>query len=204
MMSTVFGNVNSVLTVASLLSVQSPLTQAANRNFEAEELRRPLESNHGDAATLLNFYKEWLAVKQESVPVRSSSRHRHTENSRTWARKRCLEEQRFYEATKLSEQFRDILCEANLLPKVPEGELSSGERAMRHGELKRLKSMRYELKNESRARTRKRLKYEVYGAGEEEDGAEEKTDIRDVEFRIANDFKRWVQFAFDEFIDCYF
>ncbi|XP_018573100.1 probable ATP-dependent RNA helicase DHX34 [Anoplophora glabripennis] len=187
-MSTVFGNVNSVLALASLLSVQSPLTQAAHRNSQAQDLRKPLESSHGDPTTLLNFYKEWLSVKQDSAPVQSRSGHHRTENSKTWARKRCLEEQRFYEATKLSEQFRDILCEADLLAKVAESELSSGERAIRHGELKRLKSMRYELKNESKARTRKRLKFEMYGAPEDEAGG--RSDIRDVEFRIANDFKR--------------
>lgn len=197
-MSTVFGNVNSVLALASLLSIQSPLTQSAYRNSEAQDLRKPLESDHGDPMTLLNFYKEWLEVKQESAPVQSHSNHRKTYNSRIWTKKRCLEEQRFYEATKLLEQFRDILCEANLLSKVPEGELSSGERAMRHGELKQLKSMRYKLKNESKARTRKRLKYEMYGTGED-DGTDEKTDIRDVEFRIANDFKRWVLYVLGEF-----
>lgn len=61
--STVFGNVNSVLALASALSIQSPLTQNAYRNSEAEDLRKPLESNHGDPITLLNFYKEWLTVR---------------------------------------------------------------------------------------------------------------------------------------------
>lgn len=44
-----------------------------------------------------------------------------SQNSRIWSRKRCLEEQRFYEVTKLLEQFRDILSEANLLQKIDEG-----------------------------------------------------------------------------------
>ncbi|KAJ8939396.1 hypothetical protein NQ314_011142 [Rhamnusium bicolor] len=188
-MSTVFGNVNSVLALAALLSVQSPLTQNAYRNSDAQDLRKPLESSHGDPITLLNFYKEWLMIKQISAPVQSHSKLK-TENSRTWAKKRCLEEQRFYEVTKLLEQFRDILCDANLMSKIMDGELSSGERAIRHGELKQLKSMRYELKNESKARTKKQLKYEMYNFGDEEDKCGQKTDIRDVEFRISNDFKR--------------
>lgn len=58
-MSTIFGNVNSVLALASLLSVQSPLTQNAYRDSEAQNLRKPLDSNHGDPISLLSYYKEW-------------------------------------------------------------------------------------------------------------------------------------------------
>ncbi|XP_044260161.1 probable ATP-dependent RNA helicase DHX34 [Tribolium madens] len=180
-LSTVFGNVNAVLAVAALLSIQSPLTQNAYRNSEAQELRRVLDSNHGDPISLLNYYKEWLSVKQSSVPMVKSK----GESSKVWARKRCLEEQRFYEATKLLEQFRDILNEANLLSKVASQDLSSEQRAMRHGELKQLKSLRYKLKNEKKSE-RKQLKYEIF----EEKDEEEKTDLRDVEFRITNDFTR--------------
>lgn len=179
-MSTVFGNVNSVLAVAALLAVQNPLTQHAYRDMEAHELRKPLESNHGDPICLLNYYKEWLTIKRERM-----------ENSRQWARKRCLEEQRFYEVTKLADQFRDILDEAGLLSKMKESgggeQLSSGERAIRHGELKQLKRLKYELRNETKSMKRKQLKYEIYNTQEEEDT---RTDVRDVDFRIANDFKR--------------
>jgi HrpA-like RNA helicase len=184
-LSTVFGNVNAVLALAALLSIQSPLTQNAYRNSEAQDLRRNLDSNHGDPLSLLNYYKEWLSVKQSSVPVHSRH-HQKSESSKAWARKRCLEEQRFYEATKLLEQFRDILDEANLLSKVALAELSSGERAIRHGELKQLKALRYNLKNEKKTE-RKQLKYEIYTDDKDED---DRTDLRDVEFRISNDFKR--------------
>lgn len=186
-MSTVFGNVNSVLAVAALLSVQSPLTQSAYRDLDAQEVRKPLESNHGDPVTLLNLYKEWLAVKQRTAPA--DDRPRKFENSRQWAKKRCLEEQRFYEVTKLADQFRDILDDANLLPKDVDGEMSSAERSIRHGELKQLKSLRYQLRNESKSAKRKLLKYEMFNDGEEEKSLQ-KTDLRDVEFRITNDFKR--------------
>lgn len=177
-MSTVFGNVNSVLALAALLAVQSPLTQQAYRDLEANELRRPLESNHGDPLCLLNYYKEWLRIKQE-----------RTENSRQWARKRCLEEQRFYEVTKLTDQFREILDEAGLLQKIDDAaeKLSSGERAIRKGELKQLKRLKYELRNEEKSMKRKQLKYEMYNDDTTEDT---KTDVRDVDFRITNDFKR--------------
>ncbi|XP_056636301.1 probable ATP-dependent RNA helicase DHX34 isoform X1 [Diorhabda sublineata] len=188
--STVFGNVNAVLALASLLSVQNPLTQQAQRNLEARDLRKPLESNHGDPISLLNFYKEWLTIKQTSTPAKGyHSKRDGGYNSKVWARKRCIEEQRFYEVTKLIEQFREILQEADLLPKLIEPDLSSGERSIRFGELKQLKSMRYRLKNEEKSRNRKQLKYEMHDndAGNEDHG---KGDIRDVEFRISHDFKR--------------
>ncbi|XP_050502195.1 probable ATP-dependent RNA helicase DHX34 [Diabrotica virgifera virgifera] len=191
-MSTVFGNVNSVLALASLLSVQSPLTQKAQRDLEARDLRKPIESDHGDPIILLNFYKEWLTVKQSSTPAKGHSRREGGYSSKVWARKRCIEEQRFYEVTKLIEQFREILQEADFLPKITETNLSSGERSIRLGELKQLKSMRYKLKNEERSKSRKQLKYEMYNSGEagEDSG---KVDIRDVEFRISHDFKRLQQ-----------
>lgn len=93
-LSGIFDNLNAVLVLASLISVQSPLTQNAYRNSDAEHLRKPLESNHGDPLTLFNFYKEWLAKKQTTNVPKDRSRNER-ENSRTWAKKRCLEEQRF-------------------------------------------------------------------------------------------------------------
>ncbi|XP_066148690.1 probable ATP-dependent RNA helicase DHX34 [Euwallacea fornicatus] len=185
-MSTIFGNVNSVLALASLLSVQSPLTQNAYRDSEAQNLRKPLDSSHGDPISLLNYYKEWLTIKQLSGPIQGSSKNK-SQNSRIWSKKRCLEEQRFYEVTKLLEQFRDILTDANLLQKFEE-ELSSSERAIRYGELKHLKYLKYELKNESRGRQKKLLKYEMFNSGEDTENST--SDLRDVEFRITNDFKR--------------
>lgn len=175
-LSTVFGNVNSIMAVAALLAVQNPLTQHAYRDLEASELRKPLDSNHGDPLCLLNYYKEWLTIKQE-----------RTENTRVWTRKRCLEEQRFYEVTKLADQFKEILQEAGLLSKIEMDKLTSGERSIRYGELKQLKRLKYELKNETK--TRKKLK--LFNATDDDDETmTRKTDLRDVDFRIVNDSKR--------------
>ncbi|CAH0551789.1 unnamed protein product [Brassicogethes aeneus] len=196
--STVFGNVNSVLAVASLLSVQSPLTQNAYKSTEGRDIRRPMDSDHGDPISLLNYYKEWLSVKYSSAPVQGGSRTQ--ENSRTWARKRCLEEQRFYECTKLIEQFRDTLCEAKLLPKIEDAHLTSSDRSMRHGELKKLKHMRYNLKNENQSRQKKQLKHRRC---DDEDEQDNKTDLRDVEFRITNDFKRLEKLLNESSADSY-
>lgn len=173
-LSTVFGNVNSILAVAALLSIQNPLTQAASRNLNADELRKKHDSNHGDPITLLNWYKEWLKIKHAG------------ENSKVWARKRCLEEQRFYEVTKLLQQFRDILVDADLLPKIAEEELSSAERSIRYGELKKLRAIRNDLKNKSKSAQRKYLKFEMFDT-EKNDGD---VDLRDIEFKITNDHRR--------------
>lgn len=91
-LSTIFNNLNIILIIASLLSVQSPLTQNAYRNIDADDLRKPMESNHGDPLTLFNFYREWLSKKQSTNVSKDHSKD--IESSKVWARKRCLEEQR--------------------------------------------------------------------------------------------------------------
>ena len=64
-----------------------------------------MESDHGDPIILLNAYREWLEIKHKnSAEVRSSS-----SVSKKWCQKRGLEEQRFYEITKLRTQFKDLL-----------------------------------------------------------------------------------------------
>ena len=55
-------------------------------------------SSHGDSLTLLDALVSWLQVKV-SGRVRS----------RAWCRDRGLEEQRFYELTKLRRQFLAIM-----------------------------------------------------------------------------------------------
>lgn len=70
-------------------------------------MRKEFESDHGDPMTLLNLFKEWLNIKQTQRTFETSDRK--VENSRTWCKKRGLEEQRFYEMIKLMTQFKDIL-----------------------------------------------------------------------------------------------
>lgn len=67
--------------------------------------RKKLESDHGDPITLLNAFKEWLEVKQENSQEYRGSGN----NSRKWCKRRGLEEQRFYEMTKLRTQFKELL-----------------------------------------------------------------------------------------------
>ena len=58
-----FHQVDSVLTLAAALSVQSPFTNKAYRDSDCMAARRNLDSDHGDPLTLLNAYREWLNVK---------------------------------------------------------------------------------------------------------------------------------------------
>lgn len=67
--------------------------------------RKKLESDHGDPITLLNAFREWLEVKQQSIHESRGSGC----NSRKWCRRRGLEEQRFYEMIKLRTQFKELL-----------------------------------------------------------------------------------------------
>lgn len=64
-----------------------------------------MESDHGDPITLLNAFREWLEVKQQSSQESRGSGN----SSRKWCKRRGLEEQRFYEMTKLRTQFKELL-----------------------------------------------------------------------------------------------
>lgn len=93
----IFKQLQPILTMAAALNVQSPFTNRAYRDQSCERLRKDLESNHGDPVTLINLYREWLLIKQTAADQTYGRR----ENSKKWCRDRGLEEQRFYEITKL-------------------------------------------------------------------------------------------------------
>ncbi|XP_015596347.1 probable ATP-dependent RNA helicase DHX34 isoform X2 [Cephus cinctus] len=190
-MGSLFHHVESVLSLAAALSIQTPFTNRAYRDAECENSRKKLESDHGDPITLLNAYREWLEVKgQSSQEARGPSKS----NSRTWCRRRGLEEQRFYEMTKLRAQFKDLLHDCGLLKNVGADSKmpsSSAERAIRHGELKLLKAMKRTYR-QSEPRKRKELKVDFFDLGTSEQDAEAsdkpgEIDIKDVEFRMRND-----------------
>ncbi|EGI58771.1 Putative ATP-dependent RNA helicase DHX34 [Acromyrmex echinatior] len=184
-MGSIFHQVEPVLSLAAALSIQTPFTNRAYRDTECEISRKKLESDHGDPITLLNAFKEWLEVKQEnSQEYRSSSN-----SSRKWCKRRGLEEQRFYEMTKLRAQFKDLLQDCNLLKSLsePNSSMTSAERAIRHGELKLLKSLKRTYK-QSEPKRRKQLKIETFDIRlEDNDEDNGKLDIKDIEFRMRND-----------------
>lgn len=142
--------------------------------------RKDLESDHGDPITVLNAYKEWLELKQARF-----NRRGETENTKNWCRRRGLEEQRFYEITKLRNQFQELLKDCGLSDKDNEKELSSGERAIRNGELRQLKEMKKAHKFEA-PRKRKLLKSDTWGI-ENNDEEDNTVDMRDVDFRMSHD-----------------
>lgn len=139
-----------------------------------------MESDHGDPIIILNSYKEWLQLKQARF------NRDQVESTKTWCRRRGLEEQRFYEITKLRNQFQDLLTDCGLTEMVDTSQLSSGERAIRHGELRQLKELRRAHKIEA-PKKRKLLKSDPWGLDGEEDVDDKSVDIRDVEFRLSHD-----------------
>ncbi|KFB40810.1 AGAP001338-PA-like protein [Anopheles sinensis] len=188
LMGCVFQQLQPVLTLAAALSVQSPFTNRAYRDPECERARKSLESDHGDPITLLNAYKEWLEVKQTRTDYGRKGDDRRGENSKVWCRRRGLEEQRFYEITKLRNQFQDLLQDCGLMEMQNNDNLSSAERAIRNGELRQLKELRKAHRMEA-PRKRKLLKSDPWGLGGEDDEEMDdgKVDIRDVEFRLSHD-----------------
>ncbi|XP_059479514.1 probable ATP-dependent RNA helicase DHX34 [Neocloeon triangulifer] len=182
-LGSMFHQVEPILSLAAALSVQNPFTNKAYRDPDCENSRKELESDHGDPLTLLNAFREWLEVKQEN--------NDNPGHSTRWCKRRGLEEQRFYEMTKLRRQFKELLQESRLLYSAEEEKkMTSSERIQRHGELQLLRKMKREHRNEE-PRKRSVLKLDPWGlqesgaAGMEEEGG--KIDIKDVEFRLGND-----------------
>ncbi|XP_075979752.1 putative ATP-dependent RNA helicase DHX34 [Anticarsia gemmatalis] len=172
---------HSALALAAALGIRSIYTTRAHRDFECENARKPDESEHGDPLTLLSLYCAWLREKKEG------------RGGRAWCRRRGIEEQRLYELTKLAAQLTSLLQDNNLM-ETPEPEnVSSAERALRHGQMKQLKDMRrkYKQKAAEESKRKKRLKVDsweiVSERGDDEDDA---PDIRDIEFRLSNDSAR--------------
>ena len=108
------------------------------------------------------------------------------ENSRKWCKKRGLEEQRFYEMTKLRQQFKEILEESGLLQKDLKN-MSSSDRTRRHGELKNLRKLKKEFHKQEGPKKKKILKMTMFDMNEDPDDADDKLDIKDIEFRMRND-----------------
>ena len=174
-MGCLFHQVESVLTLAAAMSVQSPFTNKAYKDQECVAARRSLDSDHGDPVTLLNAFREWLKIKAQD-----------RDNSRRWCRKRGLEEQRFYEIIKLRKQFEELLNEAGLFDKRGEEGMTSAERMARHGQLRQLKHMKRNMKKQERKRKTLRV-----GETEELDDIDDnEVDVKDIDFRLKNDSGR--------------
>ncbi|XP_045538727.1 probable ATP-dependent RNA helicase DHX34 [Papilio machaon] len=171
---------DSALALTAALGIRSIFTTRAHRDFECENARKPDESDHGDPLTLLSLYCAWLTVKAEG------------RGGRDWCRRRGIEEQRFYELTKLAAQLRGLLQDNNLMESVEPESMSSAERAMRHGQMKQLKDMRrqYKQKAAEESKRKKRLKVDSWEIVDDKAEDDNVLDIRDIEFRMTNDAQR--------------
>lgn len=178
-MGSLFHQVEPVLSLAAAMSVQSPFTNRARRDPDCEAFIKTLQSDHGDPFTLLASYREWLYIKQNGH-----------ENSRKWCKRRGLEEQRFYEMTKLRHQFSQLLRESGLqeVAGCARAPLTSAERAQRSGHLRQLHDLKRELYKDGP----RKVKVLKVSHGEEvvSDEEDNRTDIKDVDFRIKNDQKQ--------------
>lgn len=93
---------------------------------------------------------------------------------------------RFYEITKLRNQFQNILETCNMKTCKPSDELSSSERARRHGEVRMLKAIKRKQKYQE-PRKRKILKHNTEQTADDMDIENQDDDIRDIDFRLHND-----------------
>ncbi|KAK9503325.1 hypothetical protein O3M35_011924 [Rhynocoris fuscipes] len=179
---TMFHQIEPALSLAAALSVQTPYTNKAYRDSEAQTLLNDIESDHGDPITLLNLFKEWLEVKGVSRKTNVSSKQ--------WCRRRGLEEQRFYEMTKIRDQFKQLLRDCSMISDENQftEENSSAERALRHGEVKLLKSLKRKHDKDEEQKRRKILRVDSWTIEPTEDanGNANPSDIRDIDFRLSN------------------
>uniref|UniRef100_H2ZFU6 RNA helicase n=1 Tax=Ciona savignyi TaxID=51511 RepID=H2ZFU6_CIOSA len=197
-MGSLFDVIEPVMSVAAVLSVQSPYTRSAYNNPDMVAKRRPIESTHGDPITLLNLFDEWIKVKAEGrVP------------SRTWCKRRGLEEQRFYEMANVKRQFNDLLKGNALLSgeKNPShGGETSHKRKQRHADRKRLRQMKEEERTESRKRKVLKLtdhKYVAVTSDDVSDGDDDETvslttNVKDLEFKVRHDLDKLYKASSEE------
>ncbi|KAG8448719.1 hypothetical protein GDO86_015696 [Hymenochirus boettgeri] len=177
-LGSLFSLVEPVLTIASALSVQSPILRSSTNNPECSTARKPLESEHGDPFTLLNIFNEWIQVK--------SSR---SNNTRKWCRRRGLEEQRLYEMANLRRQFKELLRDHGLLE---ENDTRRGDRNSRQRQHKERKELHQLKRQHERVEKRRRkvLKLQDEDIGSSSDGEKDRNeekdsiDIQDVKFKL--------------------
>ena len=131
--------------MAAALSVQSPFLSNLKCNMETMQSRKDLVSDHGDPLSLLNAHNEWIQTKTS------------TGNSVRWCRTRGLEEQRFYEISKLKRQFDDLLRENSLIEVAADSGESESEGKGKFGRDSYAEKQRKEYEKILEKRERKRL-----------------------------------------------
>lgn len=75
-LGSLFNLVESVLTVAAALSVQSPFLRSSQQNPDCATARQSLHSNQGDPFTLLNTFNAWVEVSKGHAAIKKKNRNR--------------------------------------------------------------------------------------------------------------------------------
>lgn len=189
-MASVFDMIDPVLTIAAGLCVQSVFTSNAHRNYDAIQLRKSFDSDHGDPLTLLNAFDSWVKVKAEDG------------DSRKWCKRRGLEEQRFYEMTKLKQQFYELLTDHGLLDREPTDNYSDrDERRQKTMDRRRLGQLKHEQRRTAKKRKVLKVEDEDWKIANDEDNDDDNKvkcdysddlegNIKDLEFRLKNDLNQ--------------
>lgn len=174
LIGSVFHVIEPVMIISTALSVQSPFTRRLDHDPDVTSLRQPLESDHGDPFTLLNAYDEWLQIKSREG------------SSRKWCKRRALEEQRFYEMSKLKRQFEQLLQDHRLLD--PERRDTDGNfENDREDDIRRqLRKLKRDHRKSSRKTKMLKLDEDEHAGSENDDC----TDIRDLEFKLTHDLDK--------------
>ena len=184
-----------MLTVAAGLSVQSifssgrqllGLDESGDSTLSSDLASHDNErliSEEGDLITLLLVYEEWRQVKQKE-----------SHQSKKWCRRRGIEEQRLYDIAKLRSQFYQVLVEQQLIdmdarPEDKEDKLSPASDHKRELSKLRKRSM---FEGFSGSSSKRRVLKMDGGSdaifdmdGDQNDGDEIHSRIRDLEFRLA-------------------
>ena len=187
-----------VVIMAAALSVQSPFLSNLKCDLETMQSRKDLISDHGDPLTLLSAFNEWIQIKTSHG------------NSSKWCRRRGLEEQRFYEMSKLKRQFDDLLKDNNLIEdnnsdnesdsddapsyrsSYAEKQRKDYEKILEKKERKRLLGLKREIT--MKPKRPKMLTLDDFAEldnsnlQDEDDTTQECSDIRDIDFKLMHNF----------------
>ncbi|KAI8083313.1 P-loop containing nucleoside triphosphate hydrolase protein [Gilbertella persicaria] len=184
LLGVVFNIIDPILTIAAGMSLQSPFARTTpSSNREHLQNRSEFDSKHGDPFTLLNLWEKWIAVKESKT------------SSRKWCKQHMIEEHRLYEIAKMKRQFEKILndFQPGLLQSLKTNDGDSEEEkvneASRHAVREKLRREKYDQRSNKRRRVLDMHSLENH-AEEQDEGASERKDIRDLEFSLMNNVKR--------------
>lgn len=174
-----FNLLDYLLSAAACLSVHSLVTNRSINNMDAVEERKRLFSLEGDLFTYTRFYSKWLSLKCDN------------HNTRAWCRRLGLEEQRFYEITKLRNQFKQILTDTGLMQSAANCEsLNKAERILRHGEKKMYRQLKDQM--EKQKNKKRRILNADANEDEEDAGGDLEGNFKDAEFKLLFDSKHLI------------